>query len=247
MVNQNNIKKTNEKVKIGNRNAVLYIGQRGGKYIKVKRQFVKYNNKMQNGKGMNEDDNSTSRLPTLKSLAKEEVKKQISQELLYANPEPTPESKQKLKDITESLRLMDTREEIEARKTGLQNMSARIIQNKWRSFNNAEMNVIVEPRNGNIRGLAEYNIAGRKFRLSTNNFNFFDYLRPNMIESITHEGNNIIKIELDRHKINHWARQYILIDLNNRTITWYNTSPDGNFADLNKSRVFTNEMQLITL
>ena len=79
MVNQNNIKKTNEKVKVGNRNAVLYIGQRGGKYIKVKGQFVKYNNKMQNGKGigMNEDENSTSRLPTLKSLAKEEVKKQF--------------------------------------------------------------------------------------------------------------------------------------------------------------------------
>ena len=248
MVNQNNIKKTNEKVKVGNRNAVLYIGQRGGKYIKVKGQFVKYNNKMQNGKGigMNEDENSTSRLPTLKSLAKEEVKKQISQELLYANP--TPERKQELKDITELLRLMDTREEVEARKTGLQNMSARIIQNKWRSFNNAEMNVIVEPSViGNIRGLAEYKIAGRKFRLSTDNFNFFDYLRPNIIESITYEGNNVIKIELDRHKIRHWARQYILIDLNNRTITWYNTSPDGNFANLNNSRVFTNEMQLIIL
>jgi hypothetical protein len=108
------------------------------------------------------------------------------------------------------------------------------------------MNVIIEPHViGNIRGLAEYKIAGRKFKLSTNNFNYFDYLRPNMIESITHEGNNIIKIELDRNKISHWARRYILIDLDNKTITWYNTNPDANSTDGNMSRVFTNEMQLI--
>jgi hypothetical protein len=36
----NNIKKTDEKIKIGNRNAVVYIGQRGGKYVKIKGEFV---------------------------------------------------------------------------------------------------------------------------------------------------------------------------------------------------------------
>ena len=60
MVNQNNIKKTNEKVKVGNRNAVLYIGQRGGKYIKVKGEYVKYNKKLQKGKGEGDLDGAPS-------------------------------------------------------------------------------------------------------------------------------------------------------------------------------------------
>lgn len=51
MVNQSNIKKTNDKVKVGNRDAVLYLGQRGGKYVKVKGEFVKYTKKMQNKTG----------------------------------------------------------------------------------------------------------------------------------------------------------------------------------------------------
>lgn len=36
----NNIKKSDEKIKIGNRNAVVYIGQRGGKYVKIKGEYV---------------------------------------------------------------------------------------------------------------------------------------------------------------------------------------------------------------
>ena len=59
MVNQSNIKKTNDKVKVGNRYAVLYLGQRGGKYVKIKGEFVKYNTKMQK-KGGNDLDGEPS-------------------------------------------------------------------------------------------------------------------------------------------------------------------------------------------
>ena len=233
MVNQNNIKKTNEKVKVGNRNAVLYIGQRGGKYIKVKGEYVKYNKKIQNGKGFNE-----SQVPTLKSLAKNTLKKEISKELLYTDP--TPERKEELDEITELMKRMDTPKEINARRIGLENKSAREIQTKWRSIHPLiKINVITPVVSAAIPAVTEYIINDKSFRLYVSNFNYFEYLKPDNVESITDEGNNIIKIELNRNKIGHSERRFLLVDLNNRTLTWHNIHPDINRTEFNLIRLLT--------
>lgn len=68
-----------------------------------------------------------------------------------------------------------------------------------------------------------YEFDGIKFKLETNNFNYFDYLREELIESIsyTDEEKQFIEIKIDSVKIRSCDDRYIIINLSNNEITFY--------------------------
>lgn len=84
------------------------------------------------------------------------------------------------------------------------------------------------------RGQAIFRINGNEFMLSTDNLNYFDFLRPEFIQTIKLVSNGIVCIELDRHKIRHCARRYIMVNLKSKRITWYNkaVTPEYAFMDM---------------
>ena len=84
------------------------------------------------------------------------------------------------------------------------------------------------------RGQAIFRVKGNEFRLSTDNFNYFDFLRPEYIKSVELVAHRIVCIELDRHKIRHCARRYITVNLKSNRITWYDkaVTPEYAFMDM---------------
>jgi hypothetical protein len=84
------------------------------------------------------------------------------------------------------------------------------------------------------RGHTIFRIKGNVFRLSTDNFNYFDFLRPEFIQTIKLVSKGIVCIEVDRHKIRHCARRYIIVNLKSKRITWYNkaVTPEYAFMDM---------------
>ena len=81
----------------------------------------------------------------------------------------------------------------------------------------------------NIPSITKYIFDIHNFTLESNNFNYYDYLKPECIKNISYvdNSNEIIKIELDRNIIRHCYNRYIHINLNNKQITWYDVSLKG--------------------
>jgi len=85
-----------------------------------------------------------------------------------------------------------------------------------------------------------YNFDGIQFKLTTNNLNYFDFLREELIESISYidEEKQNIKIKINSFKISSCDERYITINLtNNRIILYiYSTiqySPEYNVLSAN--------------
>jgi hypothetical protein len=76
-------------------------------------------------------------------------------------------------------------------------------------------------------GEAVYRIGDKVFVLTSDNFNYYDFLRPRCIKSMSIEG-NIARIDLDREVIRHCSNRFILIDLDTKQITWNDVSPSDN-------------------
>jgi hypothetical protein len=70
-----------------------------------------------------------------------------------------------------------------------------------------------------------------KFRLFSDNFNYFDYFDPNMIKNIYKNSDWVVTIELDRYKIRHWAHRSLMINLKSKEILWIETDPDRKRCD----------------
>jgi hypothetical protein len=84
--------------------------------------------------------------------------------------------------------------------------------------------VIREPSIVTKDCMSKYTINNKSFTLTCNNFNYFCYLKPDYIQSITEEGEWIVKIQLNRYAIRHCDERYILIDFISKKITWCNVS-----------------------
>lgn len=75
-------------------------------------------------------------------------------------------------------------------------------------------------------GRSQIKINNIVFGIHTYNFNYFDYLNPNMIRNIE-QKENIVIIHLDRFKIRHFAERSLIINMKTKEIEWCETSVDG--------------------
>lgn len=82
-----------------------------------------------------------------------------------------------------------------------------------------------------------FRIRGNAFRLRTDNFNYFDFLRPEYIQHVRLVAKRIVCIELDRHKIRHCARRYIMVNLETKRITWYDKAVTSEYAFMDREYI----------
>lgn len=80
------------------------------------------------------------------------------------------------------------------------------------------------------KGCIKITLHNRCFLLMTQDFNYFDYLRPECIKSIILAEKHFVRIDLDRHRIRHCDNRFIYIDLITGIIAWFNISPSVEYS-----------------
>lgn len=159
---------------------------------------------------------SSPKVPRLQDLARQSLKRQLNAELKSG---VSPRRKSEIRELTDMMADMKfasrtTRtEEAKLREKSL----ARKVVSKMRTSRNFTGTIIRQ----HFPTITEYKIGTTKFRLTSNNLYYTDYLKPNLLESIVKRGNKIT-MKLDCQKIRDCAlSRHIIIDIPTREVKYY--------------------------
>jgi len=91
--------KTNDKIKVGNRDAVVYEGQRGGKYVKIKNEYVNIRNLNKKRGGLTNPENNDDY-----NLIIDQIYNKLLALKTAVNENRTPESEANVNNIISSIK-----------------------------------------------------------------------------------------------------------------------------------------------
>ena len=157
-----------------------------------------------------------SSVPRLQDLARQSLKKQIKDEL---KSQVSPRRKSELKELSDLMATMKlTNRTSQTEEKALREKSlARKVINKMKSSRTFSG---VPIRMG-FPFITEYKVGNTKFRLTSNNLYYKDYLKPELLESVVKRGNKIT-MKLDCYKIRDCSlSRHIIIDIPTKKIIYH--------------------------
>lgn len=100
--------------------------------------------------------------------------------------------------------------------------SAIRIQRMWRRTRTPVMQQLVAGTIYNS-GVCHYKLGYTSFTLTCNNHCYMDFVDPYAIEKVSFENNrmDVVRIQVDRHKIRHCCNRHLLVNLRTEVVTWH--------------------------